>query len=841
MRSKTIILRPARRAAALLLAMAGLAAMARAQPAVVGQWTAASTWPLVASHGAMLPDGRFLIWYDGTSGAAWIWNSSTNTFTNVAAINTTVKGSTQVQLADGTIAIVGGRDATGAGLHDAHRYSLAAGTWTALPPLAEPRNEATALLLGDARILALSGELLPGQLNDIPEHFTLGNPSWTTLPGAAFGLPLTPWAFTLSTGEVLVAGPDPVSRRLNVATSVWSSGSSMASTRRDAGTAVRLPGTADRILAIGGQNPATSSCELLDLGTTTSWAPTGSMNRARRYHHATILADGKVLVTGGTLVDDDLGQSVYPAEIYNSTTGAWTLMASMAVSRRKGSIAMLLPDARVVCAGGGEGTMISEAHGDAQIFSPPYLFLGTRPVITVAPANVLYDGTFTVDSPQATDIDAVWLVRAGAVTRGFNGDQRAVPLPFTAAPGRLTVTAPTNPNQAPPGTYMLFLVDDAGVPSVAAMVNVHAGVPVPVPPQITSTPPTEQVVNTPYNYIPAASGSAPLTWSLPTNPGWLSVSPGTGAVAGVPPTTGMFVVKLRATNSGGFNDQSWTLNVISATSVRTVIPLGATWKYFKGNANPGASWAALVFSDGTWLTGASGFGFGDSDDATVLSDMVDNYSTIFTRKAFTVYNVNTVSKISILHEYDDGLAVFLNGTRILAKNAPATITNTSVALNSHEASANLIRQDFTDATTRALLVNGTNMLAAVVLNSSIGSNDVTLKVVLELTGGTDNPVDAGERAEPAALLMAGPNPSSGAVAVRFRTVERGAARVGVFDAAGRMVRRWFADDLPAGTHAFTWDGLDTNGAVVAPGVYLYRLEAPGLQRTGKWTRTALRR
>jgi len=831
----------ARQVSAAAVALLAAAATARAQPSVVGQWSAASSWTLVASHGAMLPDGRLLVWGDTAGGAAWIWNPTANTFSNAAAINTSIAGSTQAQLADGTIVILGGRDGTGAGLPDAHRYALAAGTWTALPPLVEPRNEASAVLLGDARILALSGERLPNQMNDLPELLTLGDLGWTPLTDAAFGLPRTPWAFTLSTGEVLVAGPDPVSRRLNVATSVWSSASSMASGLRDAGTAVFLPGTTDRILAVGGQNPATATCELLDLGTTTSWAATGSLNRARRYHNATILADGTVLVTGGTLVDDDLGQSVYSAERYNPTTGTWAQLASMSVSRRRGSIAMLLPDARVVCAGGGDGTTTSEAHGDAQIFSPPYLFLGARPVISVAPANLLYDGTFTVDSPQAGNIDAVWLVRAGTVTRGFNGDQRGVPLAFTAAPGRLTITAPTNPNQAPPGTYMLFLVDDAGGPSVAAMVNLRVGVPAPVQPQITSTAPTDQVVNTPYTYIPAASGSTPLTWSLPISPAWLSVSPGTGAVAGIPPATGAFAVKLRATNAGGFNDQSWTLNIIPATSVRTVIPLGATWKYFKGNANPGTTWATPAFVDATWLTGPSGFGFGDNDDATVLTDMVNNYSTIFTRKAFTVYNVSTVSKISILHEYDDGLAVYLNGTRILAKNAPVTITNTSLATASHEATLNLIRQDFTDAATRALLVNGANTLAAVVLNNSIGSNDVTLKVTLELTGGTDNPVSTGDPAETAALLTTGPNPSSGAVSVRFRSVVRGTARVDVFDAAGRVVRTLRAADLPPGIHGFTWDGRDTSGAPTAPGVYLYRLEAPGLMRTGKWTRTALRR
>jgi len=79
------------------------------------------------------------------------------------------------------------------------------------------------------------------------------------------------------------------------------------------------------------------------------------------------------------------------------------------------------------------------------------------------------------------------------------------------------------------------------------------------------------------------------------------------------------------------------------------------------------------------------------------------------------------------------------------------------------------------------------------------------------------------------------------VSVRFRIVERGAARVEIFDPAGRVVRTLRAPDLAPGVHALAWDGKDSGGALAAPGLYLYRLEAPGLVRTGKWTRTASRR
>jgi hypothetical protein len=546
-----------------------------------------------------------------------------------------------------------------------------------------------------------------------------------------------------------------------------------------------------------------------------------------------LLADGTVLATGGTLVGDALEHAVYLAERYDPTANTWTALAAMTVPRRRGSIAILLPDGRVLCAGGGDGTPGSEIRADAEIYSPPYLFQGTRPAITNAPTTLVYGGSFTVDSPQATDITQVWLVRAGSVAYGFNSDQRAIGLGFTAVPGRLTVTAPLSGSLAPPGTYILFVLDE-GVPSIGKVLRLDAGMPQQIAPDIVSAAPTTAIVNTPYVYVPSASGTTPITWSLPTKPAWLSVSPSTGSVAGVPTQTGPFIVTLRATNAVGTDNQTWTLQVSNSTNVRNVVALGASWRYFKGLSDPGAGWATPAYNDAAWLTGPSGFGFGDNDDATVLSDMQNNYSTVFTRASFPLYNVQTVTKVSILYEYDDGLAVYLNGTRILSQRVPTTITYTSVATSSHEAGSNLIRADFTDAANRALLVNGTNWLAAVGLNSSLSSSDMTLKVTLEVTGGTDTPVDAPAGVAGFALE---PNPSRGTVVFRFGMPRGGDASLDVYDVAGRQVRRLAKQDAASGGQVFAWDGIDAHGRLVPPGVYLYRLRGPGVERSGKLIRT----
>src|SRR6185295_2311960 len=135
--------------------------------------------------------------------------------------------------------------------------------------------------------------------------------------------------------------------------------------------------------------------------------------------------------------------------------------------------ALLLPDARLLTAGSGnDGPAVNQLQ--AEIFSPPYLFKGARPTIAGSPDLIQYGAAFSVQTPDAASIASVSLVRPGAVTHGFDEDQRFLNLPFTAETGALTIQAPANANLAPPGYYMLFLLNGAGVPSVAAFVHFAA-------------------------------------------------------------------------------------------------------------------------------------------------------------------------------------------------------------------------------------------------------------------------------------------------------------------------------------------------------------------------------
>jgi hypothetical protein len=227
-----------------------------------------------------------------------------------------------------------------------------------------------------------------------------------------------------------------------------------------------------KILYAGGGDPPTATAEVIDLVNAPSWRSVASMAFARRQTNATILADGTVLVTGGTAGPgfNDQTRAVRTAELWNPATETWRPMARESRNRTYHSTAILLPSGRVLSSGSGEGGDVSYVNSEfsAQVFTPPYLFnadgtLAARPVITSVPASISYTQTFTVQTPNAADVTKGNLIRLGSTTHAFNQSQVIYPVTFTASGSTtLTGTAPPSANYAPPGTYMLFLINSAG-------------------------------------------------------------------------------------------------------------------------------------------------------------------------------------------------------------------------------------------------------------------------------------------------------------------------------------------------------------------------------------------
>jgi len=288
--------------------------------------------------------------------------------------------------------------------------------------------------------------------------------------------------FLAPNGKVFLAGFPQTTRYLDVSgTGTWTTVGDRQVADRTMGSAVMYaPG---RILYAGGGDPPTSSAEVIDLNQgSPSWRSVAGMAFARRQLNATILADGQVLVTHGTSGAgfNNVASAVRVAELWNPTTESWSTMAEESRPRMYHSTALLLPSARVLVSGSGEGGGVDLANSDfsAQIFTPPYLFkadgtLAARPSISSVPSRISYGGSFSVETPDAGSVARGTLVRLSSVTHAFNQSQLIYPLTF-AATGPTTVSGagPSGATRAPPGPYMLFLVNQAGVPSTAAMVSV---------------------------------------------------------------------------------------------------------------------------------------------------------------------------------------------------------------------------------------------------------------------------------------------------------------------------------------------------------------------------------
>src|SRR5262249_25514000 len=160
-----------------------------------------------------------------------------------------------------------------------------------------------------------------------------------------------------------------------------------------------------KVMILGGNSPATQTTEIIDLGTATpQWVSGPSMSQPRIEMNAVILPNGKVLALGGSTYDEDTGSLSLNADMLDPVAGTRSSAGANTSQRLYHSVALLLPDASILLAGGNpqRGTY----NNTVEIYKPPYLFnssggLATRPAITSAPASVSWANTFSVQTPDA--------------------------------------------------------------------------------------------------------------------------------------------------------------------------------------------------------------------------------------------------------------------------------------------------------------------------------------------------------------------------------------------------------------------------------------------------------
>ncbi len=411
------------------------------------------------------------------------------------------------------------------GLRESFLLDPPSGTWRHGPKMARGRWYPSTLALPDGRVLAMNGYDDVGAAgclavgNRTVELFEPATETWSDpLPYPAdWPDERYPYVHLLPSGEVFYAGPTAATRRF-VPNTLATTGPVMTTTRgaRDTGTSILLPllpedGYAARVLNVGGAavfSPyGVPEAELIDLAAPApAWRALSPMAHGRMHAPSVLLPDGTVLVIGGSAVNEVPGQGVLEAERFDPTSESWSSAGVAALERHYHSVAVLLPDGRVWVAGSNPNRDATGAadpydlvepgcpnfgqpcHGDPhdahghhelrmEIYSPPYLFRGPRPEVVAAPDVVTYGAPLPIELAAGTDpgtIARAVLVRPATTTHGRNMDQRTVALvrdPAAAEEGVATFLAPPGPTVAPPGYYLLFVLDALGVPSVARFVR----------------------------------------------------------------------------------------------------------------------------------------------------------------------------------------------------------------------------------------------------------------------------------------------------------------------------------------------------------------------------------
>jgi hypothetical protein len=520
------------------------------QPSLTGTWSEVLNLANVAIHTHVLPTGNVLFWgrrkqpTDNSFASLNEWETHTflldlQSFECRPTANQPVDGdgkpinlfcSGHTFLPDGRLMVVGGHLFDSQGIDCATIYDPNTDKWTAAEPMqgqtkTDPANSRwkngrwypTAITLADGSVLVCSGSFAtappapqpsaPNTANNTTPEIWNQKPWTQSTPFGENGSEdlqhfLFPRFHLAPDGRVFMAGAGRVSFFFDTT----GAGKWLKSDARQAGDREYAPSVmyeVGKIVFIGGGNDPgtklpTNIVETIDLtANPPRWTQAKPMNFRRRQHNATLLPDGTVLVTGGTQGGGGLGgqgfndlspgEPVHAAELWDPRTDTWTPLAEEQRDRCYHSTAVLLPDGRVLSAGGGEYQPTSalaandpaDTHLDAQIFSPPYLFKGPRPEIQSAPDAISYGQPIKVVTPDAADIQNASLVRLSSVTHSFNPNQRINFLTPIAGPDFVTLTAPATANTCPPGHYLLFLLNKASVPSVGKIVRIHGQVAAP--------------------------------------------------------------------------------------------------------------------------------------------------------------------------------------------------------------------------------------------------------------------------------------------------------------------------------------------------------------------------
>jgi hypothetical protein len=719
-------------AATLALTAVCYAPAAHAQANVVGTWQTVSTqMPINPIHTALLSNGKILVvsgsgnYPAETIYSVGVWDPATNTIsTQTQSWDMFCNG--MIVLPDGRPFIMGGNLQYDPffGWNRTSIYNPAAVSpkpnFVDTEDMAHGRWYPTSTVLGDGRVLIFSGLDENGNTNPQTEIYTVGA-GWAPPVVAAWTPPLYPRMHVLPNGKVFYSGSTTQSRLFDPVANTWSNviATTIYGGTRTYGSSVLLPLTpansyAPKVIIFGGGNPATATTEIIDLSVPApAWTKGPAMSAPRIEMNATILPNGKVLTVGGSLNDEDTSTASLNADLYDPATNKMSSAGANAVPRLYHSVALLLPDATVWVAGGNptRGTY----DPSVEVYSPAYLFnpdgtLATRPTITgVTPSVVGYGKSFQVQTPDAANIASVVLVKDGAVTHAFNMDQRLVGLVSSAGSGVLNVTGPPNGNIAPPGYYMLFLINNAGVPSVAKFVQLSTA-PADVPPTgIITSPATATVnINQGQTVTFAGAGTASGTGTIAAY--WWSIRGGTPAKSSMQTpgavtfsTPGTYQASLTVTDNSGITDPNPPVVtiIVKPTSLPPTLT-SATVGGLPASGSQGQTNLNVILTGTNFLPNPiCSFGAGVDVNSCTL-----NSATQLTANVDVLATAARGPRNILVTDTDTQTAPLTNGFSVVAGTALPAPTLTAVTPNAV----------FQGTTNVAITLNGTNFQPAPTCN-----------------------------------------------------------------------------------------------------------------------------
>ena len=466
----------------------------------LGSWGPTINFPLVPGSAALLPGNRLLTWsaysptaFGGSRGytQASILNLSTGAVSPSQVVNTGhdmfCPGTSM--LPDGRIMISGGSNSSKTTL-----YNPATNAWTVGPDMQIARGYQSNVTTSTGEVFTIGGSWSGGSGGKNGEVWSASG-GWRLLPNVPVDNIMTAdprgayradnhtWLFAASGGRVFQAGP---SRQMNWISTTGDGSITSAGNRSDSADAMNGDAVmydVGKILTVGGapayeNSDATARAYTVDINNGVTAARTGDMAVSRSFANGVALPDGQVFVVGGQpnpVPFSDTDARMAP-EIWNPDTGKWTTLAPMAIPRTYHSVALLLPDARIFVGGGGLCGNCSTNHPDGEIFTPPYLLnddgsARRRPTIMSAPTTAAAGSTISVTT--GAPVSDFSLMRMGTVTHTVNTDQRRIPVTATAVSGNTaTLDLPADRGVMVPGTYLLFAMDENGVPSVASTIMI---------------------------------------------------------------------------------------------------------------------------------------------------------------------------------------------------------------------------------------------------------------------------------------------------------------------------------------------------------------------------------